>query len=85
MSNMFLKGYPLEANTAPKKAGENCIESLGHTHDKNHLFICLETSGFPQFKRPFVWEMGNPTFLHQKSKKLGQFFRIEKLLDKFYE
>ena len=28
--------------------------------------------------------MGNPTFLQQKSKKLGQFIQIEKLLDKFY-
>ena len=28
--------------------------------------------------------MGHPTFLQQKSKKLEQFFQIEKLLDKFY-
>ena len=27
--------------------------------------------------RPIVWEMGNQTFLQQKSKKLGQFFQIE--------
>ena len=28
--------------------------------------------------------MGNPTFLQQKSKKLGQFFPIKKRLDQFY-
>ena len=27
--------------------------------------------------RPFVWEMGNPIFLQQKSKKLWQFFQME--------
>ena len=29
------------------KAGENCFEFLGHP-DKNHQFICFETSRFPQ-------------------------------------
>ena len=46
--------------------------------------FALRLVGFPQFiNRPFIWgEMG--TFLQQKSKKLGQFFQIEKLLDRFY-
>ena len=67
------------------KAGENCTELLGHPYDKNHLFICFETCGFPQllidhsFGR---WE--TRLFAQQKSKKLGQFFQIEKILDKFY-
>ena len=52
---------------------------------KTIALFALRLVGFPVINRPFVWAMGNPTFfLQQKSKKLGQFFQIEKLLDKFY-
>ena len=39
------------------KTGENIL-NLGHPYDKNHLFICLETAGFPPVvTRSFV--LGN--------------------------
>ena len=53
--------------------------------DRNHLLICFETTWFPQLLIDHLfgrWEI--PLFFDRYLKKLGQFFPIEKLLEKLY-
>ena len=52
------------------KAVENRIEFLGHPMIKSSLYLLRDLWASPVINRSFVLEMGNPTFLQQKSKKV---------------
>ena len=62
------------------KAEENCIECLGHPYDKNHLFICFETCGFPQLLIDHSFGRWETRLFYKRNLKS----QIEKLLDKFF-
>ena len=57
------------------KDGENSIEFLGHPYDKNHLFICFETPGFPQLVIDHSFGRSETRIFYNRNlKSKGSFF-----------